>query len=238
MVQSSSPDTPEEPLSPAASSGPARDAPASPTPDESSDRRMEILRAAAAVFRQKGYHGAGMREIAAKLGIAPGALYYYFSKKEDLLYACQEISLKRLNARGEELAGSSAPADARLRALILNHLDLTLDELGGSAAHVEFHALPPERLETIVAERDRYEAWIHAILEDGIEAGLFRPVDVKLTTMALLGALNWTVMWWRPEGRWTASDLCLGFTDLFVEGLKQPPEGSDAQDADPQDRDI
>lgn len=232
MVQSPAPDTPEEHLPPPGAALPTEDPAAPPTADESSDRRMEILRAAAAVFRQKGYHGAGMREIAAKLGIAPGALYYYFSKKEDLLYACQEISLKRLNERGEELAGSSAPADARLRALILNHLDLTLDELGGSAAHVEFHALPADRLETIVAERDRYESWIHAILEDGIEVGLFRPVDVKLTTMALLGALNWTVMWWRPEGRWNASDLCLGFTDLFVEGLKHPPEGSDAQGTD------
>ena len=196
--------------------------PASPSEEGGTDRRMEILKQAATVFRQKGYHGAGMREIAKGLGIAPGALYYYFSKKEDLLYACQEISLRRLNERGEELASASGPADARLRALILNHLDLTLDELGGSAAHVEFHALPADRLETIVAERDRYESWIHMILEDGIETGLFRPVDIKLTTMALLGALNWTVMWWKPEGRWSASDLCLGFADLFVQGLKRP----------------
>ena len=50
----------------------------------------------AAVFRQKGFHGAGMREIARGLGMAPGALYYYFKSKEDLLYACQTLSLKRL----------------------------------------------------------------------------------------------------------------------------------------------
>ncbi|MHC4731170.1 MAG: TetR/AcrR family transcriptional regulator, partial [Planctomycetota bacterium] len=50
-------------------------------------KRAEILRRAAQVFRRKGFHGAGMREIAKGLGMAPGALYYYFESKEDLLYA-------------------------------------------------------------------------------------------------------------------------------------------------------
>ena len=58
-------------------------APEAPSPD----RRMEILRQAASVFREKGYHGAGMREIAKGIGVAPGALYYYFESKEDLLYS-------------------------------------------------------------------------------------------------------------------------------------------------------
>ena len=186
---------------------------------ENGDRRREILRQAAHVFREKGYHGAGMREIAAGIGVAPGALYYYFESKEDLLYACQDISLTRLLEAGEALATSDAPADERLRALIATHLDLTLDELGGSAAHVEFHALPEERLREIVAKRDRYEAQIRTILEEGIREGVFREVDVKLTALALLGALNWTVVWWRPEGRWSPKDLVGGFTDVLLSGL-------------------
>ena len=46
------------------------------------ERRLEILRRAAEVFRAKGFHGAGMREIAEGLGLAPGALYYYFPSKD------------------------------------------------------------------------------------------------------------------------------------------------------------
>ncbi len=186
----------------------------------SEDRRTQILREAASVFRQKGYHGAGMREIAAGLGIAPGALYYYFESKEDLLYGCQDISLNRLISVGERLAASDAPADERLRRLIAAHLDLTLDELGGSAAHVEFHALPEERLRKIVAKRDHYESLIRRVLQDGVDACVFRPIDVKLTSLALLGMLNWTVVWWKPEGPWAAQDLVARFTDIFLDGLR------------------
>ncbi len=190
-----------------------------PSP-ESPDRRMEILRQAASVFREKGYHGAGMREIAKGIGVAPGALYYYFESKEDLLYACQDISLTRLLEVGSELAAASGPADVRLRKLLFAHLDLTLDELGGSAAHVEFHALPEPRLRQIVEKRDAYEAQMRSILEDGIKQGLFRQVDVKLTTLTILGALNWMVFWWRPGGTWSTENLVDGITDLVLGGLR------------------
>lgn len=195
-----------------------------PTPAASSpkaqDRRAEILRRAAAVFREKGFHGAGMREIAAGLGMAPGALYYYFKSKEDLLYACQDISLTRLIEHATEVLARQEPADVLLHALIAAHLDLTLDELGGSAAHVEFHALPEEKLRAIVAKRDEYEGLIRTLMRRGIRAGTFRKVDVKLTTLALLGALNWSVVWFNPEGRWSPPDLVRGFADVFVDGLR------------------
>lgn len=185
------------------------------------DRREEILRRAAEVFRERGFHGAGMREIAAGLGMAPGALYYYFKSKEELLYACQDISLTRLIQSARRIARSDRPADAQLRALIAAHLDLTLDELGGSAAHVEFHALPAERLAEIVKKRDTYERLIRRVIRRGIRDGTFRKTDAKLTTMALLGALNWSVVWWKPEGRWSSPDLVRGFADVFVSGLKE-----------------
>ncbi len=196
--------------------------PQPPSP-KAKDKRAEILRRAAVVFREKGFHGAGMREIAAGLGMAPGALYYYFDNKEALLYACQDISLTRLLSSGREILKQKEPADVLLRALIHAHLDLTLDELGGSAAHVEFHALPEEKLREIVAKRDEYEGLIRTLIRRGIRAGTFRSIDVKLTTLALLGALNWSVVWFNPEGRWSSADLVRGFADVFVDGLRASP---------------
>ena len=184
------------------------------------DRRAEILRQAAAVFREKGYHAAGMREIADGLGLAPGALYYYFASKDDLLYACQDISLTRLIDGAKAILKRSGPADELLEALIASHLDLTLDELGGSAAHVEFHALPEDKLAEIVKKRDVYEGLLRWLIQRGIDEGTFRAVDVKLTTMSLLGALNWSVVWWNPDGPWSSPDLVRGFADVFVAGLE------------------
>ena len=62
---------------------------------------------------------------------------------------------------------------------------------------------------------------IRRLLRAGIKDGTFRRTDVKLATMALLGALNWSVVWWNPEGRWSSPDLVRGFADVFVAGLKE-----------------
>ena len=132
----------------------------------SEEKRAEILRRAADLFRRKGFFGSGMREIADATGMTPGALYYYFESKEDLLYACQKLTLRRLlRTAGELIASNDSPRD-KLRALVRAHLRHALGELGGSFAHVEFHALDAERLAEVVAERDRYEACWRTVLSE------------------------------------------------------------------------
>jgi AcrR family transcriptional regulator len=195
-------------------------APVPPRPPPKAGRRVEILRRAADVFRRKGYHEAGMREIAEGLGLRPGALYYYFSSKEDLLFACQEETLRRLVEGARKIARSGAPAEERLRELVRFHLEMTLTELGGSVAHVEFRSLPPSRLAEVVKRRDAYESLVRRILREGVKAGRFSAgVDPRRTAWMLLGALNWTVVWWRPEGRWSPKELAATFADLLLEGL-------------------
>jgi AcrR family transcriptional regulator len=187
--------------------------------DRSEAKRTEILRRAAEVFRRKGFHEAGMREIAASLEMAPGALYYYFESKDDLLYACQLISLKRLLASATEIAESGDPADVKVRRLVRAHLGHILDELGGSFAHIEFHALPEAKLREVVSRRDAYEALVRGVLREGVESGVFRDVEVKLTSLALLGALNWTAVWWHPAGREDLTSVSERFAEIFLRGL-------------------
>jgi AcrR family transcriptional regulator len=58
--------------------------------DKFEERRVEILKTAAAAFRRRGYHGASVDEIASALEMTKGNLYYYFRNKEDILYACHD----------------------------------------------------------------------------------------------------------------------------------------------------
>lgn len=197
-------------------------------PSSHEERRLEILRRAAEVFRAKGYHGAGMREIAEGLGLAPGALYYYFPGKLDLLAACQAYSMDRLLEGGRLVAKSGEAADVRLRQFMRHHLETVLDELGGSSVHVAVGELPPDRFGDILRQRDSYERIVRRVLRDGIREGLFRNVDTKVATTALLGALNWTVVWFRPEGKLTPQEIADDYADLFLEGLliRSPGDGA------------
>jgi len=98
----------------------------------SEERRIEILKSAAAAFRRRGYHGAGVEEIARALGMTKGSLYYYFKDKQDLLYqchlACMNVSLQAL----AQAKASRRPPAARLRAVLTQHIRAITDEVYGA----------------------------------------------------------------------------------------------------------
>lgn len=166
-----------------------------------------------------------MREIAEGLGLAPGALYYYFPGKLELLAACQEFSLKALLEGGREVEASTDGADVRLRGLMRHHLETVLDELGGSSVHVAVGELPPERFAEVFQQRDVYERIVRSVITDGVAEGTFRPVDPKVATTAILGALNWTVVWYRPGGALTPQEIADDYATLFLAGLLAQPSG-------------
>ena len=180
--------------------------------------REAILRAAAGVFRDRGFAETGMREIAAAADLSPGNLYYYFKSKADILYFCQDHSVDRMLATVKELAGTE-PSAAQLKQVIAAHLLCTLDELDGAAAHTEVEALPADLRRKIVAKRDRYERAVRRIVKDGMSRGAFVDADPVLTTRAILGALNWTTRWYRPGGKLPPQAVAEAFAEYLVRGL-------------------
>lgn len=188
-------------------------------------KRRLILRAAAEAFRTQGFAATGMRDIARLAELSPANLYYYFDSKVELLYFCQDLALDRMLAAVEEAGRSGAPPAEKLRAVIEAQIACMLDELDGAAAHVEVDALSPELRKRIVNKRDRYERAVRKIIEAGLASGDFvagsgsTKDDATLITRAILGALNWTARWYRPQGRLTSARVADGFAAYLVRGL-------------------
>ena len=187
---------------------------------------MEILRAAARVFRISGFAAAGMREIASEADLSPGNLYHYFQGKDEILYYCQEQALERLLGAQDESRSTGGPAVEQLRRVIRDHVVCVLDEFEGSVAHLEVEALPADLRQSITNRRDRYERGLREMISAGVRQGEFAPCDAELVTRAILGALNWTARWYRPDGSHSASEIAAGMADYLVRGLVNESGGS------------
>jgi AcrR family transcriptional regulator len=191
--------------------------------DRAVGKKREILEAASRVFRARGLHAAGMRDIAAELGMAVGNLYYYFRDKEDLLAFVQESALSRLLEMAARVRALDLPADRKLGLLLEEHVvGLNDPEEGtpGSLAHLEVEALGEERRAGVLARRDEYEQIVRALIEEGMDQGMFLRADPKVASLALLGSVNWTVKWFRPEGGKSAREIGRQIAEMMVRSLR------------------
>jgi AcrR family transcriptional regulator len=178
-------------------------------------RRVEIMRAAARVFRTRGFAAAGMRDIAVAADLSHGNLYHYFRGKEELLFFCQDQSLDRLLAALSRARKDRRPFAARIRDLAVTHVLCLVDEVEGSGAHLEVDALPPRLRERIVAKRDRYERGVRALIAKEGRRG----AESAVATRAFLGALNWTAHWFRPNGPFSPQRIAELVADYAVAGI-------------------
>jgi len=181
-------------------------------------RRKEILHAALRAFRDKGYHGTTLGDIAERFGVRKTALYHYFPDKEAILYACHQESPAELD---RIVAGARAydTAMARLAYVIREHVRVMTDTLEGSPLAFEVTALSAERQRDVIAGRDRYERALRRIIAQGVADHEFRPLDPKIAVFAILGSINWIARWYRPEGALQAEELGREFAEHLVGGL-------------------
>ena len=183
-------------------------------------RTQQIIDAAAQVFREKGYDGATLRDIAKEAGLLPGSLYYHIRSKEELLRLIVEQPIRDLHAHLEEIVASeAAPAQKLAQALAaqLRAFDTHYPYL-----FVHLHnLLQVDTMHPDMQKRaKRYEAFWQQILTQGVKIGEFPlDVDVKVTAFAIIGMCNWMHRWYRQDGRLSIEEIIQQFSRLVLAGL-------------------
>jgi AcrR family transcriptional regulator len=177
------------------------------------------MRGAAVAFRDRGYAATSVRDIARRTGMTPGNLYYYFRNKQEILCFCQDYSLDVLLRHARRIRRRRVGPEEKMREMIRMQMLCMLDELHGSAGHIELHAIPRSRLRGIIAKRDEYEGVLRSIVREGVRRGRFAARDEKLVSLAILGAVNWSARWFRGEGSRSPEEIAGSFADYLVRGL-------------------
>jgi AcrR family transcriptional regulator len=183
-----------------------------------------ITDAAARLFRTKGYHATSMADIGAAVGRLGGSLYYHIESKEGLLYEIVEVATRNLLAGVRELSRAPASPAERLRAAIISHLRLCAARSDYTVVFLnEIQNLRDvQRRHTLLQLVKHYEDFFCHVIEDGMVTGDFRKgLDVQVTAYAILGMGNWTLRWFRPDGRLSIDRIAAGFADLVIDGLRR-----------------
>jgi AcrR family transcriptional regulator len=182
--------------------------------------REQILGAAAQIFSQKGYHATSMQDIANAVNLQKASLYYHVSSKQEILVDILDQALDLLILNMEQVLQLPLPADQMLRQAIRTYLSIIYDrrELA-SVLLLEYRSLEPELHARHIPRRDRFEHLWRDLIRRGINESLFVSRDPDMSVRALLGVMNWSITWFRPEGPCSPEQIADLFTNLFLEGL-------------------
>ncbi|HVB10657.1 MAG TPA: TetR/AcrR family transcriptional regulator [Bacillota bacterium] len=183
------------------------------------DKEREIVDAAVALFRDKGYHATSMQDIADAVGLQKGSLYHYLESKEELLYRIALETISAYIAQLEAIAGSDLPRAEKLRQAVDAHVRMQSRDVGTVTLLRDSGALEPEQRQVIRGLTRKYAELVEAVIEDGISSGEFRGVDAKMATFAILGACNWIHRWYAAGGRLQPGEISAAFSDFFLTGL-------------------
>lgn len=184
------------------------------------DREQQILNAAAEIFSQKGFHAASMRDIAQAVRLQKPSLYHHVSSKQEILLALLDQGLDILiKLLGQVVSGPGSPEE-RLRLAMCTYLKALADHRELAAVLLlEHRSLKPELHKRHVPRRDRFENLWRELIIDGVENGNFNCADPGQATRALLGVMNWTITWYKPDGSMSAEEIADQFANLFLNGL-------------------
>lgn len=191
-------------------------------------RRRAIEDAASALFREHGYAGTSVRDIARALDIQGASLYAHVDSKEAVLWSIVDRAATEFEraADGAEAAeAAAAPGGGvaeRIAAFVRAHVRVIAadPELASVFVH-EWRHLAGERRADILRRRDAYEERLRRLIEEGMSTGELLPTDPSVAATFILTALNGLSTWYRPDGRLSPDRLADHYATFAVRALTE-----------------
>ena len=181
------------------------------------NRREDLLRVCARLFREKGFDGTTIRDISGAAGMHSGSPFYHFPSKQEMLLAVMEQGLAEGLRRSEAVAAEKLPPQEKFRRLVRVHLGTILEE-GNDFIPVllyDWRSLTPANRRRVTALRDRYDELWQKMLDELAHGGHI-PGDAQLARFFILGAVNWSAKWYRAGGRLSLDEIAAQAARLLL----------------------
>lgn len=182
-------------------------------------RRVDILRRAAIVFADKGYHETSVNSLAELLGVSKPVLYYYANNKDDLLFQCCRMAHNELKQATASTVQARLSGLGKIRRFFSTYAKIMGSDFGRCFVLVDVRALEPETRAKEIHARRELEQSVRDMLTEGQEDGSIRRCDAALTARALFGAFNGIPRWYHADGGVEIADIADTYLDVFLLGV-------------------
>lgn len=180
-----------------------------------------ILSHAAGLFAERGFDGTSIRDISQRTGVSLSGLYHYFKSKDELLYLIQKRSFETLLATLEANLDPADEARSRLETLVRTHLEFFLNHMPEmKVISHEGDSLPQPYVDEIRGLKRRYANLVESLISE-LKPSATTP-ELRVTTFALFGQLNWLYTWYRPGRDPGLEELTAQMTGLLLHGIRGP----------------
>lgn len=181
------------------------------------DKLALILRTAAEMFADKGYHEASIRDISRATGISLSGLYYYFRSKEELLFLIQDHCFTTLYENLEQLLAKENDPHRRFLLMVENHLRFFVNNMKEmKVLSHELGSLTGEYRQSVNRIKRRYTDACSGVLQELAPAD--SGIDARVAVYALFGMMNWIYNWYHPDRDVPVEELAEDMCQLFLRG--------------------
>ena len=181
--------------------------------------KTKILEAAAELIQERGYVNVTLDQIAERLHISKVSIYHHWTSKQELIFDLHRIAYKIVIESLEKIAGDTGSPDSKFRRAIENHVcQAVVAGIGPMLPQQDWLVISRHKKE-IVKLRDTYEAMLCRIIDEGIEKRIFKRIDVKLLVYTVVGAANYTWVWYSPKGTLTPKEIAAHMSDFILSGI-------------------
>ncbi|WP_026929773.1 TetR/AcrR family transcriptional regulator [Glycomyces tenuis] len=184
----------------------------------------DVLRAALELFAAQGYANTSVQQIVKAAGVTKGAMYHYFTSKDDLLFAIYERMLSLQKRRLDEIIeqGGDTAVDV-LRAVCEDVVVTSIDFLPeGTVFFRSQHMLTPERQREVKRRRREYHDEFAELIARGQAEGALRDdVPVSVLIAHFFSDVHYLSHWYSPEGPEDKTEVAQQLTELFLRGIRR-----------------
>ena len=171
------------------------------------------------MIREQGYANVTLDQIAERLHISKVSIYHHWTSKKEIIFDLHRIAYKLVIESLEKIVKDTDSADSKLRRAIEKHVaQAVMADVAPMLPQQDWLIINRHKKE-IIKLRDTYEAMLCQIISDGIKAGTFKKIDVKLFVYTMVGAASYPLVWYSPKGTMTPKQIAAHMSDFMLAGI-------------------